>query len=71
MTLKERLIQVLMRGAPLPLPRKGQGLLTLMTPQPEIDLQPIKTRQQKLEAFAGWVYAAASAIMTWVCPIIA
>lgn len=63
MNLKERLKMVL-RGAPLPLPRKGSGFLTLMTPQPEIDLEPIKTRQQKLEAFVGWIYAATSVIMT-------
>ncbi len=61
MSLKDRLKSVL-RGAPLPLPRKGSGLMTMLTPQPEIDLQPIKTRQQKLEAFVGWVYAATDVI---------
>ncbi len=63
LTLKERL-KVLIRGAPLPIPRKGGGLISLTLPNPEIDLQPIKTRQQKLEAFAGWVYAATTTIMT-------
>jgi phage portal protein BeeE len=63
LTLKERL-SVLIRGAPLPIPRKGGGLIALTIPNPEIDLQPIKTRQQKLEAFAGWVYAATTTIMT-------
>jgi phage portal protein BeeE len=63
MNLKERLRSVL-RGHPLPLPRKGSGFMTMLTPNPEIDLEPIKTRQQKLEAFVGWVYAAVSVIMT-------
>ncbi len=64
-TLRDRL-SYLIRGAPLPIPRKGgtSGLISMALPNPEIDLQPIKTRQQKLEAFAGWVYAATTAIMT-------
>ena len=63
LTFKDRL-SVLIRGAPLPVPRKGGGLTSFTFPNPEIDLQPIKTRQQKLEAFAGWVYAATTTIMT-------
>lgn len=63
LSLKDRL-SVLIRGAPLPVPRKGGGLIQMPFPNPEIDLQPIKTRQQKLEAFAGWVYAATTTIMT-------
>ncbi len=65
MTLKDRLSMVL-RGHPLPLPRASTtgDLFTQMLPSPEIDLHPIKTTAQKLEAFSGWVYAATTAIMT-------
>ena len=65
MTLKDRLKMVL-RGHPLPLPRASTtgDLFSQMLPSPEIDLHPIKTTAQKLEAFSGWVYAATTAIMT-------
>jgi HK97 family phage portal protein len=65
MTLKDRLSQIV-RGTPLPIPRKSssEGMFSQLIPQPEIDLHPIKTREQKLEAFSGWVYAATTAIMT-------
>jgi len=65
MTLKDKLSQIV-RGTPLPIPRKSSsaGMFTQLLPQPEIDLHPIKTREQKLEAFSGWVYAATTAIMT-------
>jgi len=64
MTLKDRL-SLIVRGAPLPIPRKQTtSLFSQALPQPEIDLHPIKTREQKLEAFSGWVYAATNAIMT-------
>ena len=65
MTLKDKLSQIV-RGTPLPIPRKSssEGMFSQLIPQPEIDLHPIKTREQKLEAFSGWVYAATTAIMT-------
>ncbi len=64
MTLKDKL-SLMVRGAPLPIPIKSTpGLFSQVLPQPEIDLHPIKTRLQKLEAFSGWVYAATNAIMT-------
>lgn len=65
MKLKDRL-SIVLRGHPLPLPRASTtgGLFTQMLPTPEIDLHPIKTTEQKLEAFSGWVYAATTAIMT-------
>lgn len=65
MKFKDRLSMVL-RGHPLPLPRASTtgDLFSQMLPSPEIDLHPIKTTAQKLEAFSGWVYAATTAIMT-------
>lgn len=65
MKLKDRL-SIVLRGHPLPLPRASStgDLFTQMLPTPEIDLHPIKTTAQKLEAFSGWVYAATTAIMT-------
>ena len=65
MNFKDRLSLVL-RGHPLPLPRASTtgDLFTQMLPSPEIDLHPIKTTAQKLEAFSGWVYACTTAIMT-------
>ena len=65
MKLKDRL-SIVLRGHPLPLPRASTtgGLFTQILPTPEIDLHPIKTTEQKLEAFSGWVYAATTAIMT-------
>lgn len=65
MKLKDRL-SIVLRGHPLPLPRASTtgGLFTQLLPSPEIDLHPIKTTEQKLEAFSGWVYAATTAIMT-------
>lgn len=52
---------VLTRGA-LPLPERGKQLLTLTAPKQEVDLEPLKTRSDKLGQFAGWVYAAVSFI---------
>ena len=65
MKLKDRL-SIVLRGHPLPLPRASTtgDLFTQLFPSPEIDLHPIKTTAQKLEAFSGWVYAATTAIMT-------
>lgn len=65
MNFKDRLSLVL-RGHPLPIPRASTtgDLFSQMLPSPEIDLHPIKTTSQKLEAFSGWVYACTTAIMT-------
>jgi HK97 family phage portal protein len=53
------------KAAPLPLPRPGEtGLFAFRFPDPEIDLHPIKTTEQELSAFAGWVYAATTTIST-------
>jgi len=63
MNITQRIARTLLRGAQLPLPRPG-SLLTLSLPGKDIDLQPAKTKQDKLAAFAGWVYAACTTIMT-------
>jgi HK97 family phage portal protein len=50
------------RAAELPVPRLGGTAAALMTFENEIDLKPIKNKQQALEQYSGWVYAAASTI---------
>lgn len=66
MKITDRIRQALTRAAPLPVPRKGAAGagFALRFPDPEIDLHPIKTTEQQLSAFAGWVYAATTTIAT-------
>lgn len=65
MKITDRIRQALTRAAPLPLPRQGnEGVFTLRFPSEQIDLHPIKTTEQELSAFAGWVYAATTTIST-------
>lgn len=65
MKITTRIRQALTRAAPLPLPRQGnEGVFTLRLPSEKIDLHPIKTTEQELAAFAGWVYAATTTIST-------
>lgn len=40
------------------------GLINISIPGPEVDIRPAKTKSDKLETFAGWVYAAATTIQT-------
>ncbi len=65
MKITTRIRQALTRAAPLPLPRqRDEGVFVLRLPSEKIDLHPIKTTEQELAAFAGWVYAATTTIAT-------
>lgn len=49
------------RGAELPLPRDSAGWGFLLAGA-EIETQPIKTKEDALRRYSGWVYAAASTL---------
>lgn len=50
------------RGAAVPQPRGGSGFTGLLRQGPELELRPLRGRRQALEAYAGWVAAAAGAL---------
>lgn len=53
----------MVRTAELPVPRPSStGLVLQIDRGPEIDVKPVRTKRQALERYAGWVYAAVSAI---------
>jgi phage portal protein BeeE len=54
-------IAAAVRGAPLPLPQRGERL-SLRIARPEMDLHPGRRVEDQLAAFTGWVYAAARVI---------
>lgn len=51
-----------LRGSELPLPRPGTSLVALNLSPGEIDTTPRNTKNKQLDAFAGWVYSAATTL---------
>jgi phage portal protein BeeE len=61
-TIREKIVRWALRGVALPAPEQSKGGFVTLLNQSNLDVTPIKTKTEELDAYVGWVYACVAKI---------